>query len=260
MKDLSGIQDDFQRYLLTGLIDIEQSVVGTNLISANTRLNVYRDAYQTRLLEALASNFPALKAYLGDEDFQRMGLEYIHLHPSTYRSIRWYGSQLASYLTNEYQGNVESQFLSELAAFEWAMTLTFDATDLPIFQLSQMMEIPAKSWGNMRLKTHPSVQCISLLWDVVTLWETLTNNQPIEKPIKHSNPVSWVLWRYDNMNRFYCLSQDESYALDAVLKERSFGELCEGLCQWHKEEDVGLRAASFLKGWIQSGLISNILQ
>lgn len=260
MKDLSGIQTDFQGYLFKGIIDIEQSVVGTHLVSAQTRLSVYRDAYQTRLIDALASNFPVLKTYMGDEDFQRIGLEYVDLHPSTSRSIRWYGSQMAAYLTNNYRGTIESQLLSELAEFEWAMTLTFDAADAPIFQLSQMMGIPPESWGTMRLKLHPSVQRISLLWDVVTLWEAITHNQPITKPLKNSAPYSWVLWRYDNMNRFYCLSQDESYALDTALKERTFGELCEGLCQWHKEEEVGLRAASLLKQWIQSGLITDISQ
>lgn len=60
------------------------------------------------------------------------------------------------------------------------------------------------------------------------------------------------------MNRFYSLEQDEAWAIDSMLKELTFGELCEGLCQWHHEDTVGMKAATLLKNWIQAGLISEI--
>ena len=68
----------------------------------------------------------------------------------------------------------------------------------------------------------------------------------------------WVLWRHAYLNRFYLLPEDEAWAMDAWLEGRPFGELCEGLCQWHAEEAVGPRAASLLKNWIQSGLVTEI--
>jgi hypothetical protein len=44
-----------------------------------------------------------------------------------------------------------------------------------------------------------------------------------------------------------------------MLCERSFGDICEGLCQWVSEEEAGQRAASLLKTWIQLGLLAEVV-
>ena len=256
MNDFSSLEHDFQSYLLSGQMDIAHSVIETEDVSAQTRLNIYRNAYQTRLVEALASNFSCLKVYLGEEVFQQMSLSYIKSHPSHYRSIRWYGDELSSFLSNYYDN--ELYFLVELAHFEWSMSLAFDAADAPVVQLDQMAAIPSESWGSMRLRGHPSLTRMSFLWNIVSIWESITNNQTPKDALKNSNEIPWVLWRNDYMNRFYSLDPDEAWAIDSILKELTFGELCEGLCQWHNEETVGMKAATLLKSWIQAGFISEI--
>lgn len=257
MTDLSSLQRDFQNHLLTGQKAIEQAIISTKKVSAETRLSIYHHAYHARLEEALTTNFPCLQSYLGDEAFHQLSMAYIASHPSNNRSIRWYGDKLPAYLIDYFQPAYH--YLSELAQFEWTMTLAFDAADAPVFQLTQMAAIPAESWAGMSLKPHPSLYRMNFLWDSVELWEALAHEQVLEQVVKNTNPVPWVLWRHDYINRFYPLLEDESWAMDAILKGLSFGEICEGLCQWHTEEAVGQRAASLLKGWIQSGLISDII-
>jgi hypothetical protein len=256
VNDFSSLEHDFQSYLLSGQMDIAQSVIETETVSAQTRLNIYRNAYQTRLVKALASNFSCLKAYLGEETFEQMSLSYIESHPSNYRSIRWYGDELSSFLNNYYDS--EFYCLAELAHFEWNMTLAFDAADAPVVQLAQMAAIPSESWGSMQLTGHPSLKRMNFLWNVVSIWEAITNNQTPIDSLKNPNEISWMLWRKDYMNRFYSLDQDEAWAIDSMLNKLTFGELCEGLCQWHNEDTVGMKAATLLKNWIQAGLISEI--
>ncbi|HAT8643106.1 TPA: DUF2063 domain-containing protein [Legionella pneumophila] len=257
MNEWTQLQQDFQNYLHSGHVTIEQAIVNTELVPASMRLQVYRNAYRARLEEALASNFPYLKVCLGDEAFHQLSLDYIASHPSTYRSIRWYGDTLADFLIQYY--DEDFHFLAELAQFEWHMTIAFDAADLPVFELTQMAAISAEAWGDMVLKTHPSLQRMNFFWDVVTLWEALANDQEPQEMIKSTQMSSWVLWRQAYLNRFYLLPDDEAWAMDAMLEGRTFGALCEGLCQWHDEAEVGMRAASLLKSWIQSGLITDIL-
>jgi len=256
MNNFTPLQRDFQNYLYSGHAAIEQAIIDTESVSAQMRLQIYRHAYQARLEEALASNFPYLKVYLGDEGFHQMSLDYIAAHPSTYRSIRWYGDELADYLTRYY--DQECHFLVELAQFEWNMTIAFDAIDSPSFELAQMTAISAESWGDMVLKAHPSVSRMNFLWNVVTLWEALANDQEPQEVTQNPVAVPWVLWRHAYLNRFYLLPDDEAWAMDGMLNGHTFGALCEGLCRWHGEEAVGLRAASLLKSWIQSGLITDI--
>lgn len=257
MSDFFRLQDDLQQYLLSRKADIAQHIVETETVSVQARLGIYYNAYHARLIEALDSNFPYLGKYLGEEAFHKMSLAYIESHPSTFRSIRWYGDELSTWLKTYFDS--EHHYLSELAEFEWNMTVAFDASDAPSFRLEQMTAIPAQSWGEMQLKAHPSLRRMDFLWNIVSIWEALANGQLPEDVISQPQPIPWVLWRNDYMNRFYALSPDEAWALDAVLGNISFGEICEGLCQWHDEGAVGLRAASLLKGWIQSGLLSDIL-
>lgn len=256
MNEWTQLQQDFQNYLCSDYPEIEEAIVDTKSVSVQTRLQIYRNAYQARLEEALASNFPYLKVCLGDEAFHQMSLDYIASHPSIHRSIRWYGDELADFLIHYY--DEEFHFLVELAQFEWNMTIAFDAQDVPVFELAQMAAISAESWGDMVLKAHPSLSRMNFLWNVVTLWEALANDQEPQEMSKSPVASPWVLWRHAYLNRFYLLPDDEAWAMDTMLEGRTFGELCEGLCQWHNEEAVGLRAASFLKSWIQSGLITDI--
>lgn len=256
MNEWTQLQQDFQNYLHSGHTAIEKAIVDTELVPAQMRLQVYRNAYQARLIDALASNFPYLQVCLGDEAFHQMSLDYIASHPSIHRSIRWYGDALADFLIHYY--DEEFHFIAELAQFEWNMTIAFDAEDVPVFELTQMAAISSESWGDMVLKAHPSLSRMNFLWNVVTLWEALANDQEPQVMSKSQVASPWVLWRHAYLNRFYLLPDDEAWAMDTMLDGRPFGELCEGLCQWHNEEAVGLRAASLLKSWIQSGLITEI--
>lgn len=255
MSTLFDLQEKFQHYLLTDQHDIQQSVISTSKVPALKRLSIYKEAYEARLLECLGSNFPCLMSYLGHEKFNELGLAYIHKYPSNYRSVRWFGDKFPDYLK---EFKFDAAYLSEFAEFEWKMTLAFDAPDTNVFKVEQMSAIPGDAWGNMVLIPHPSLQRMTFYWNVVPLWQTIANNTNTEPLVRSSEPVTWVLWRSDYINRFYSLAHDEAWAMDAMITGATFSELCEGLCQWLPEEKVVLRVASLLKKWIQSGLLADI--
>ncbi len=94
-------------------------------------------------------------------------------------------------------------------------------------------------------------------WNVVEIWEALSHERKAPKAQKIT-AATWILWRQDYLTRFYTRAVDEAWALVALKNGAHFGELCEGLCKWLDEEEVGMRAASLLKGWIQSGIIASI--
>lgn len=257
MNQLMRLQNQFQDHLLNASKSIHKAIAKTNDLSVDTRLFIYRDAYTARLSEALANNYPHLKAYLGDEAFGHMCLAYIDAHPSNTRSIRWFGNKLPRFLTHFY--DKEHYYLAELASFEWHMTLAFDAADAPVVQVEDMLTIPPDAWPDLKLVIHPSVQRVNFKWSVASLWEALANDYILPSAIEEPNEQAWVLWRYQYINRYYNLSEDECWAMDAMITGADFASLCAGLCEWHNEDAVGLRAASLMKNWIHSGLISDVL-
>ncbi|MDP1602274.1 MAG: DNA-binding domain-containing protein [Legionella sp.] len=256
MSNLQSLQNKFQHYLMHDTPGIERLIIGTENVPIATRLGVYQNAYRLRLLEALASNYPCLQTYIGEEEFHRIGHEYITAHPSSYRSIRWFGDQFPDFLLTHYIDRYPC--LAELAEFEWKMTQAFDEADITPFKMEQMATIPPDAWGNMRFTAHPSLHQMHFFWNVVSLWEALANKETTPSPQKNPASSSWILWRQDYIIRFYGLAPEESWAINGMIAGLTFGELCEGLCTFIAPDEVGMRAASLLKGWIQSGILTNI--
>lgn len=257
MNELLTIQEQFQNYLMHKEKGELTFIDNTKKVLAIDRLGIYSYAYKSRLMEGLADNFPVLNSYLGSDQFEEMTDAYLDRYPSTYRSIRWFGDQLPAFL-NQCAPYHEHAYLAELAQFEWTMRLVFDAKDRPVLGVEDIIKIPPESWVDMYFEAHPSVNRLDKSWNVVQIWQEIMDDHTPSEPLYSTMKTSWVLWRRDLLNRFCSLSEDEAWAMDTLLNGLSFGEMCAGLCQWFDEHNAALRAASFLKGWINSGLISAI--
>ncbi len=259
MSELFLLQNKFQEYLLNSKNDISNHIIETETVSANTRLFIYSNAYRSRLLKALAANYPVMQAYLGHEQFKTLSHTYIDTYPSHSRSIRWFGDQLENFLRENVSFN-HLPYLAELAKVEWTMTLVFDSANASVVTLEVFKHIPAKCWVDMRLIAHPSVHSIHLSWNVVPIWHAISQKKLPENFLQSESQVAWILWRKDLIHYYCSLAHDEVCALDAMLKGFSFGEICKLLCQWMDEQDVAMRAAALLKEWIINGWVAGIEQ
>ncbi len=257
MNELAQLQQQFQQFILSSQAEIKKSIVQTETVSVDMRLAIYKDAYKLRLIECLTVSFPAVHSYLGTEAFSEVCGSYIEAYPSTYRSIRWFGDRLAEFLYSYY--DKKYSFLAELADFEWKMTLAFDAPDKPVVEVADMATVPAESWEGMKFTFHPSIQRLNYFWNAIPLWQALVKDEDLPELHQATKTTSWVLWRApDYINQFCSLSEQEAWALDTLINGLPFGHLCEGLCQWMPAEEVGMHAASYLKSWIQSGMVSEL--
>ena len=77
MRELRELQADFQNYLLQQNPCITFDIIGTTTVPVITRLNIYRDAYYLRLIEAFQQDYPALQALLGEKHFEQLCRNYI---------------------------------------------------------------------------------------------------------------------------------------------------------------------------------------
>lgn len=250
-------QNQLQDYLLHGKTTISRTIVNTPSLSAAVRLNIYADAYRARLQKALIKTYPALYAYLGVSAFEKISHEYSNVFPSVFQSVRWFGDKVSSFL-HAHSYYKKLPYLAELAHWEWACGLVFDAHDSPVLPMQAMTALSSEAWANLRLKMHHSVQRLNFSWNIVALWEAWLEKGTLLTPVLQAAPVAWVLWRRERMSQFYFLPPDEAFAMDAVLKGCTFSEWCEGLCQWHTEQEAGQRAAVLLQEWILAGMISAV--
>ena len=78
----------------------------------------------------MSTDFEALIAVLGEEEFRSAARAYVEATPSAFRNVRWYGGKLAAFL-RQTQPWRDKPWLADLAEFEWTLTLAFDAADAP---------------------------------------------------------------------------------------------------------------------------------
>src|ERR1051326_5290868 len=97
--------------------EADDYILPSRTLSAAERVLIYNGMYLSRFAEALAVDYPGLKYYLGDEDFDALCARYVQKHPSTSYSLNHLGDALPDFLTG---------FERDLARLELAMTLVFD--------------------------------------------------------------------------------------------------------------------------------------
>ncbi len=254
MSALARVQREFQDYLLRGDDAVAARVVGTARVPVATRLGIYAGAYRSRLAEALASNYPVLAKLLGDSDFDALASEYIAAHDSPFYSIRYYGDALARFLATR-EDYAAAPVLAELTQWEWAQTSVFDAADAPPLAAEALARIAPAHWAQLRFRWHPSVQRLTLWWNVPQLWQALSEDRERPEMSLAGAPMEWLLWRENLTCYFRSLPKTEASVLDAARSGWPFGELCTLLCEELGDGEAPAQAATLLRGWIGSGLI-----
>lgn len=252
---LARLERLFQDFVARGTPDVAAYVVSDARAGVEQRLDVYHQAYRLRLLEALGNDFPNLKRYVGDAEFERIARAYIELHPSTQPSVRGFGKSLARFLDAPELAGAEP-VLADIAAFEWARGEAFDAPDAPVLTVKGLAEIPRADWPFLRLRLHPTLRRLSLRWNAPALCKALADDAPVPQP--EQSPAEWLVWRHGLEVYWRSLDETEPRALDAAARGARFAGICESLLDVLDADDVPVRAASLLKRWASDGLLAAI--
>ncbi len=254
---LAVIQSRMQARLLDGERAIEPHVLGSSPEDVAARLAIYADGYRIRLTDALASNYPALAKLLGADDFRALAAAYIAAHVSHRSSIRFYGDALSQFLATEADYR-DAPLLGELAAWEWAMSEVFDAADARAIEIEALARVPPPQWAELRFTLHPAMRRLDLRWNVAPLWKALTSDGARPTAELAAEPQGWLLWRDGLRVVFRSIDSAEAAALRAVSDGLSFGEVCVQLCDRVDEAQAPLRAAGYLRHWIETGLVTGM--
>jgi hypothetical protein len=256
MSNLAQLQNDFQAYLLDGNkgTAFTKKIVNDKKVGVKKRLGIYADAYRLRIVEALSNAYPILKALLGDDLFEKVALGYVEQYPSTYRNMRWVGDQMASHLQLTLP---QYPIAAEMAQFEWALSLAFDAEDAPVLVLQDLAVIPPENWGDLRFKFHPAVQLLSPKYNVLLVWRALNVDEAPPKVTQINE--SYVVWRKELSSHYRSLEHAEYAAIQQMMAGDSFAELCENLQENASEDAATMQAAQYLAAWLNEGLMTALM-
>ncbi|GEP53066.1 HvfC/BufC N-terminal domain-containing protein [Reyranella soli] len=253
---LGDLQRAFQDYLLAASDGFQGAVRDTSKADRLTLLDVYRDGYALRLIEALTTDYPGVMAMAGPADFDHMARAYIASHPSRRPSVRWYGRDLADFLssTEPYR---RTPAAAEMARFEWALGEAFDSPDVTPITADALMALPQEAWETLAFATLPSLRRLILAFEVPQAWQRREEVQPGDLLVERApGPLTWAIWRPDLVSNFRSLDTDEAAMLDALVEGRSFPELCEAVAPFTGEAQAPARAAGLLRAMVEGGMIA----
>jgi len=232
---------------------LQASLIGSPTLSVEQGLAIYHHAYRARLLGVMLEDFPAVRYWLGDEEFAAWVQAYLDAYPSRHFSLRWLGERFAEFL--QQQLNPEhSAPLVELANLEWAFTLAFDALPGEPLSLEQMAQLPASEWPGLQVQLLPCVQRLQLHYNSVALWQAAKAEGEFPPSVRLAQPTLCLLWRHQLISQYRSFASDEASALLGMCDAGwTFAELCEQLAE--HDEQAPLKAAGWLKLWLSEGLL-----
>jgi hypothetical protein len=258
-SSLRDLQRDMQKFLLGETSGVTAAIVDAPPLPARDRLAIYRNAYQVRLIDALHETYPVLHSLLGDEVWVELGEAFVAEYPSSFRSIRWYGREMAEFLAEHEPFSGES-VLAEVALLEWTLSEVFDSQDAEPLQRAALSTVDPSEWAFLKLEFHPSLRRLAFHWNTAAVWKAMSLDETPPRPERASDAVPWLLWRKELQNYFRSMSAVEAVALDAALRGCNFGEICESLGDLLPPEEIPAAAASLLGAWADSGIIIGVSQ
>jgi hypothetical protein len=256
-KTLAELQSDLQDFLLDKRINADDLTLETPSFSKHERLQIYHEAYRLRLIDALGNDYPALKKLLGEDEFVSLAKIFISKYPSNHPSLRWFGEKLSVFLRSNLRWQGQA-YIAELAEFEWAQAMAFDAADEKISTLHDVQMLPPESWMTMQLVLHPSLQLLNCVSNAPLQWQSLIKDETAIEHVIYPEAQTWLIWRENLQVVYRPLKTSEAWALRAFLTKHNFADVCGGLCEWFAEEKVPLQTAQYLQQWLQSELIIKI--
>lgn len=220
-------------------------------------LRIYQHAYRARLIAALRDNFGVLPRAMGDAAFDALAWAYVQAHPSRQPSIRWLGEQLPEFMAQRPE-LVPHPALIDLARMEWALRSAFDAPDATPLRAEALAAVAADDWPALVLRFHPSLQLLTLQWQVEPAWRALhdaADHEPeLDAPAATEHAL--LVWRPKLETRWRSAhSALEAQLLQAALAGQSFGALCELAAALLGEGQAAAAAVDALRQWVGEGLL-----
>ncbi|MFV2057305.1 MAG: DUF2063 domain-containing protein [Thiohalomonadales bacterium] len=266
--DLKTLQSQFSHFVLEGDQAIKDQIISTTVLKSDLRLAIYANAYVSRMVEVLETDYPVLSHLLGEDDFFSLATAYTRRHPSTQTSLRWFGRHMVEFIRAQAEFE-QVGFVAEIALLEWRLACAFNTKDVDSITEADVAAVPPEKWPELSLVFHPSVSWFNYEWNTIALWNAVKDEKPIPTAVKLSADESaasgfpasekCLVWRYDLRTLFRTLQPDERAVIQPMLEGATFGELCERLTEYSETpQEVPMQAAGLLKTWISNGLITGL--
>lgn len=224
-------------------------VLRSDTLTSLERVGIYRGMYLARLGEALETDYPAVRHFLGEDGFYDLAKRYVAAHPSRSYTLNRLGDHLPDFIAT--QTDVPKQeFLHELAQLELALTMVFDAEETPVLTAEQVAAVPPDAWETARLKPIQALRLLSFRYPVSAYLGGVDEENPFPRIRKQD---TWVV-AYRNQAYLHRrnLTRPAYELLSALISGIPVGAAIEGRAVTQK------KLFGWFRDWMAAGLFQSI--
>jgi hypothetical protein len=225
-------------------------IAGNDRLSPIEQLDIYRDQFWLRHLDAMYEDYVTLGKLVGWDAFEEMCTGYFAKYPPRDFSLRDLGKDFARFLA-ETEPYASDRLLADVARAEWAFVDAFDGPDAPPLEMSSVATAPEDAWPRARIALHPALQRLALAYPAHDLREAARTNKEaksVDRP--EMRRVNVVIYRGEGNLQYIEVDDDEFALLDELAEGAPLGEACERAMKRAGVTDVAAFEAK-IGAWFQ---------
>lgn len=232
---------------------LPEVVLPSRSLAPSERVGIYQGMYLLRMEEALESDYPALKRFLGPRGFRALVRDYVASFPSRSYTLNRLGDHLPEFVLRA-GGLRHRAFGHDLARLELALTQVFDEAETPPIRPEAVAAVPEDQWPSARLRPIAAFRLLALRHPVNAYLETLRDKRR-RRPRVHRKDGWVVVFRRDYSVYRLELSRAAHGLLSELAAGRPLGAAVTAAVRQH-----GRRAASetalyrWFRQWMASGM------
>ncbi len=220
-------------------------------------VEVYRNAYRTRLVDALRTSFAKTSYWIGDEAFATAATDHIINHPPHSWTLDDYGESFPDTLALLFANHPE---VGELAWLEWHLQRAFAALDGPLLDANGMAVQAGGDcdWDTLTFELVSSFAARTAQSQCAALWRAIADETAPPSDLSLTTPAHLIVWRQGFSPHFKVVDAAERAALDAIASGCTFGELCACHAAQMGEAQAVTKIGGWLGQWIGLGLLARV--
>lgn len=143
------------------------------------RFAVYRNNVAVSLVDALADNFPVVRALVGEPFFRALAHRFAVAHPPTHPVLALYGREFAEFV-GCYPPAAGLPCLPDVARLEWLYQRAWHGPDAAVLHADQLAPALAdpEALVGLRLHLHPTATPFHARHAAVSLWAAHQHDDP----------------------------------------------------------------------------------
>lgn len=185
MQALKDIQQAFRAGILddVGVTEVTEGFFAATPVPGEEAFNVYRNNVRQTLKSALADNFPATEALLGEAFFAQIAEQFLVAYPPRTPILASYGGAFADFLCEAPE--LETlPYAGDVARLEWHRIRAYTAEDAETLNASALADFDTEALASARLNLTPCSRFVYSGYEVDEIWRycTYLRAHPDEEP------------------------------------------------------------------------------